>query len=91
MLYTVFHFYALFLAEISSKGEKSQRNQFEVLFGKRQTDDGNCHNNPMQKMGYGDFPAKKNCPENIENHVERPACILHFDNFAPKGSHRGDS
>ena len=46
---------------------------------------------PMKKMGYGNFPTKENCPENIEKHIERIIRIVRFDDLTPKGSHRSDT
>jgi hypothetical protein len=77
------------LAQIVDEGEKGNRNQLEVLFGKGDADDGDGEEQSTDQVGNGDLPAEKNNPDDGKNQLQTSTTGISFNYLFAEWSHRG--
>jgi hypothetical protein len=70
----------------SSEREQSQGDQFEMLLGEGQSNNGDRQDQPVYKMGDSNLPTKEHDPDHIEDHIANAVGVFHIPYFPSKGS-----
>ena len=79
------------LLQYPAKGEESQGDEFNVLFGEGDAYDGDGEDDGRQEMGQGDPPAKKQQPDDVEEDAQGAVGVFAFDDFLAEGSERSNT
>lgn len=75
--------------QVVDKGEKGDRDQLEVLFGKGDANDGDGQEYASDQVGNGDLPAEEDDPDDGENQLQTSTTGICFNNLFSEGGQRG--
>ena len=77
--------------QVAPEGQQGQGNQFEMLFGKGDADDGDGENQSRYQMDDHDLPSEKDGPDDVEQQVDAAPGVAGFNDRFAKGREGGNA